>query len=130
MPSSQPTLGVALFDGVDEMALAALYDTYVPWLTGQLVSVAPQTVIASKHGMHLLARSRPEQWVASNEILLPRTLANPHRPGWLEPLRFSATLTQEDQFPFQPALKHLAQTADVPTAEYTAKRLEYRWFSP
>lgn len=130
IPGNRPTLGVALFNGVDEMALAALYDVYAPWLTGKLEGIAPAGVIATKHGMHLIARNTPENWAASNEILLPGTAGNPQRPDWLQAFHSTATLAQEDEFAFDAALKHLARTADLPTAEYTAKRLEYRWFQP
>jgi putative intracellular protease/amidase len=127
---NQPTLGVALFDGVDEMALAALSDVYAPWLTGKLEAVAATNVITSKHGMHLIAQRTPKNWDASNEILLPGTARNPQRPDWLQAFRSTATLAREDEFAFDAALKHLAKTADLPTAEYTAKRLEHRWFQP
>lgn len=129
-PGNRPTLGVALFNGVDEMALAALYDVYTPWLTGKLEGIAATNVITSKHGMHLIARNRPENWDESNEILLPGTAGNPQRPDWLQAFRSTATVARDDVFAFDAALRHLARTADLPTAEYTAKRLEYRWFQP
>jgi putative intracellular protease/amidase len=127
---NQPTLGVALFDGVDEMALAALSDVYAPWLTGKLEAVAEEGMITTKHGMHLIAQRTPKNWDASNEILLPGTARNPQRPDWLQAFRSTATFAREDEFAFDAALKHLAKTADRPTAEYTAKRLEHRWFQP
>ena len=130
VPGNQPTLGIALFDGVDEMALAALHDVYAPWLTGKLEGIAPAGVITTKHGMHLIAQHTPKNWDESNEILLPGTTENPQRPDWLQAFRSTATLAREDEFAFDAALKHLARTADLPTAEYTAKRLEYRWFQP
>ena len=129
-PGNGTTLGVALFEGVDEMALAALSDVYVPWLAGTLSGVASTDVITSKHGMHLIARHTPENWDAGNEMLLPGAAGNMQRPGWLQKFRTTPTLARDDEFTFDAALKHLARTVDLPTAAYTAKRLEYRWFQP
>jgi putative intracellular protease/amidase len=129
-PSNQSTLGVALFDGVDEMALSALSDVYAPWLTGKLEGIAVKNVIIGKYGMHLIAKHAPENWDANNEILLPGTVVNPQRPEWLQAFRSTPTMTRDDEFTFDAALKHLAKTTDLPTAEYTAKRLEHRWFQP
>ena len=68
-PFGRPNIGVALFDGVDEMKLSALYDVYTPWLAARLESVAPEQVIISKHGMQLIAKRTPENWDATKEIL-------------------------------------------------------------
>ena len=130
-PSSKPPLGVALFDGVDEMALTALYDTYVPWVAGQLVSIAPKgELITTKYGMRLLARSSPETWDSSSKILLPTPPEDPRRPAWLSSFSVMPTLAGADQSPFAPALEYVAQHTDKATADFVAKRLEYRWFGP
>jgi putative intracellular protease/amidase len=114
-PFARPTLGVALFDGMDEMTLAAIYDVYAPWLARQLEGIAPAGVITTKLGIDLIAKHRPEHWDARNKVLSTTVESVPSRAN---------------EFAFDTALKHLAKTADVATAEYTAKRLEYRWFMP
>jgi AraC family transcriptional regulator, transcriptional activator FtrA len=122
------TLGVALIDGMDELALAAAYDTYAPSFTAQLVSLAPQgTIITTKHGLNLVARRTPEQWATGREIMLPGSRDDLQVPVWLKPYRVKYTLATSNQFPFNATLKHLAQTQDIPTAEFAAKRLEYRF---
>jgi AraC family transcriptional regulator, transcriptional activator FtrA len=122
------TLGMALVNGMDELALAAVFDTYAPSFTAQLVSIAPQgTVIITKHGLNLVARRTPEEWATTNEILLPGSRDDPQQPAWLKPYRVKYTLATSNQFPFNAALEHLAQTENIPTAEFAAKRLEYRF---
>ena len=130
VPSVRPEMGVALFDGVDEMRLSALYDVYTPWLARRLEAVAPEQVITTKHGLQLIAKRRPENWDATKEILLPGTDTSPQRPAWLRAFRVTPTQARDDEFAFDAALKYLAQKVDLPTAEYAAKRIEYRWFQP
>jgi putative intracellular protease/amidase len=123
------TRGIALFDGVDDMALAALYDVYSPWL-GQFHSLTPSEVITTKHGLNLIADSTPEHWDVKNEILFPGMPGDIQQHTWLQLFQVIPTLAKENEFAFDTALQYLAQTYDVATAEYTAKRLEYRWFTP
>jgi hypothetical protein len=103
---------------------------YTPWLARRLEGVAPEQVITSKHGMQLIAKRRPENWDATKEILLPGTAENPQQLTWLQAFRVTLTQARDDEFAFAAALKHLARNVDVPTAEYAAKRIEYRWFQP
>ncbi|MFC4455321.1 DJ-1/PfpI family protein [Deinococcus sonorensis] len=105
----RPTLGVALQDGADDLALAALYDTVPAALAGRLVSVAPAgAVITTRSGLQLLARRTPEQWGRSGPLLFPG--AGP----------------ADVRFPFDAALADLARRTDRPTAHLAAKRLEVR----
>jgi putative intracellular protease/amidase len=129
-PFGRPNIGVALFDGVDEMSLSALYDVYTPWLAGQLEGVASEPVITTKHGLQVIAKRTPENWDASKEILLPGTAGNPLQPTWLQAFHTTPTQARDDEFAFDAALQYLARNVDVPTAEYAAKRIEYRWFQP
>jgi len=100
------TLGVALHDGMEELPLAAVYDTY--GLSFALSSVAaPGAVVTTSHGLHLVARHSPEAWAATGGALLPG------RP-------------EDRRFAFDAALEDVARRQDVPTAEFAAKRLEYR----
>lgn len=100
------SLGVPLHDGMEDLPLAAVYDTY--GLSFALSSVAaPGAVVTTRHGLHLLARHAPEEWSASGGTLLP---------GRAEDRRFA----------FDAALEDVARRQNVPTAEFAAKRLEYR----
>jgi hypothetical protein len=91
---------------MDELPLAAIYDTYAPSFA--LFSVAsPDAIITTRHGLHLVARRTSGDWAASGGTLLP-------------------TRTDDQRFPFDAALEDVALRRDVPTAEFAAKRLEYR----
>lgn len=104
------SLGVALSEGMEELALAAVYDTYAPSVA--LFSVAPAgAIVTTRHGLHLVARRTSESWPASAEILSPGR-------------------SDDQRFPFDAALEDLARRENVPTAEFAAKRLEYRAAPP
>src|SRR5207248_701821 len=100
------SLGVPMQDGMDELPLAAIYDTYAPSFA--LFSVAsPDAIITTRHGLHLVARRTSGDWAASGGTLLP--------------------IRADDQrFPFDATLEDVARRRYVPTAEFAAKRLEYR----
>ena len=100
------TLGVALYDGMEELPLAAIYDTYA--LSVALFSVAsPGAIITTRHGLHLVARRTSQEWSASGGMLLPK-------------------FADDQRFPFDTALEDVARRQNVPTAEFAARRLEYR----
>jgi len=100
------TLGVALEDGMEELPLAAIYDTYAPSFA--LASVAPAgAIVTTRHGLHLVARRTSRDWTASGGTLLPGR-------------------ADDQRFPFDAALEDLARRQNLPTAQFAAKRLEYR----
>jgi putative intracellular protease/amidase len=104
------SLGVALDDGMEELPLAAIYDTYA--LSFAVFSVAsPGAIITTRHGLHLVARRTPQEWAASGGTLLRSS-------------------SDDRRFPFDAALEDVARRQDVPTAEFAAKRLEYRAAPP
>jgi len=104
------SLGVVLEDGMDELRLAAVYDTYAPSFA--VVSVAsPGAIITTRYGLHLVARSSSQKWAASGGTLL-------------------RTAFDDQRFPFDAALEDVARRQNVPTAEFAAKRLEYRAAPP
>jgi putative intracellular protease/amidase len=99
-------LGVALYDGMEELPLAATYDTYA--LSAAIFSVAsPGATITTRHGLHLRARRTSQEWSESGGILLPGS-------------------ADDQRFPFDTALEDISRRQNVPTAEFAAKRLEYR----
>ena len=100
------TLGVKLYEGMDELSLAAAYDTYA--LSSSLFSVAASgAVITTRRGLHVLPRRTSEEWSASGGMMLPDG-------------------ADDARFPFDAALEDVARRQNLPTAEFAAKRLEYR----
>ncbi len=103
---NRASLGVPLHQGMEELALAAVYDTY--GLSFALACVAaPGAVITTRHGLHLVARRTSQEWSASGGTLLP-------------------VPADDQRFAFDAALEDVARRQNVPTAEFAAKRLEYR----
>ena len=95
-----------LYEGMDELSLAAAYDTYA--LSSSLFSVAASgAVITTRRGLHVLPRRTSEEWSASGAMMLPDG-------------------TDDARFPFDAALEDVARRQNLPTAEFAAKRLEYR----
>jgi len=104
------SLGVALDDGIEELPLAAVYDTY--GLSFAVFSVAsPGAIITTRHGLHVVARRTSQEWAASGGTLLRSQIG-------------------DQRFPFDAALEDVARRQDVPTAQFAAKRLEYRAVPP
>ena len=117
---------VALYDGVDELALSALYDTPPPMLPSRLTSLAPAgRVVIGKFGLQLVARRNPKDWPVTSTVLIPDA-PSAATPAWLRAYPTTHTLARADQFPFDATLGTLAQTLDVPSAVYSARRLEHR----
>lgn len=125
----RPTQGVTLQNGVDELTLAALYDTSPSALAGRLVSVAPQgSVITTRHGLQLVARRTPAQWGTSRPLLIPGNADTTIPRDWTVRASHRPALSTAGVFPFTPALADLARRTDRPTASLAAKRLEIRTF--
>lgn len=110
------TTGVLLTDGVGEIELASVFDTY-----GQSLAVGTVAVgrgpVQSRHGLTFVPRT--ETAVGLDRLVVPGTTEHaaiagpepvyPHGPG----------------FAFEGVLQDLARTTDVATARWTAKVLEY-----
>lgn len=100
----RPEYAVPLREGVDELALAALFDTSAATSAARLVTTAPNAAgVTSRHGLWLLPRLDPAR-----------------RP-------LAALAVDGPGFPFDRALRDLAARRDVPTARFAARRLEYRF---
>ena len=100
----RPVIGVELRDGVGELDLAAAFDAW----NGQSFSARTvalgdgRTPVVSAHGLRFVPRADRADADVDRRL-------TPGGPG----------------FPFDAALAGIARTADVPTARYAAKMLEY-----
>ncbi|KRE21282.1 DJ-1/PfpI family protein [Agromyces sp. Soil535] len=113
----RPTTGVLLTDGVGEIELASVFDTYGQSLAFGTVAVGTGPV-RSRHGLTFVPRTKTADGL--DRLVVPGTtehaaIAGPepvhphHAPG----------------FPYDGVLQDLARTTDVATALWTAKVLEY-----
>ena len=135
--------GVALYPGVGEVDLSNVYDAHVHVMVADVETVAEHAgVVVSAHGLTLLpslalspsggrdaARVRrldrlvvpgPEGRERGASVASAATAAAPSlRAEYLH-------ADQPERFGLEPVLEDLARTADVPTARFAMKRLEYR----
>ena len=69
---SLPDLGLVLYDGVDEFALASIIDAYGSSAAAQFHTVAPErTVIRSRHGLALVPRHDFRSAPGLDRVLVP-----------------------------------------------------------
>ena len=125
--------GVWLYDGVGEFDLAAAFDVYGSSSTDQAYSMAAQPSIHSLHGLQLIPRWQMPDLPTLDRLLVPGGMGVTQVASTLAamPAQVGAPLTvltnpTAPTFAIEVALEALAQTHNVPTARFTAKRLEYR----
>ena len=141
--ANRPLMGVAMYDGVGEFDLSNVYDAHVhtmavrvetvaetasPVVTAHGLTIYPSLALAST-GERTPARIReldrlivpgpdaPERAVALAAAVA--SLAPTLRPEYVH-------AAQADRFGLEPVIEDLARTADVPTARFALKRMEYR----
>ncbi|MFD0201940.1 MULTISPECIES: DJ-1/PfpI family protein [Saccharothrix] len=113
------TTGVLLTDGVGEIELASVFDTYGQSLAVRTVAVGAGPV-RSRHGLTFVPRAEPGGDV--DRLVVPGARAAQRRAD----LAVEAVYPHEDGgFPFDGVLRDLARTTDVATATWTARVLEY-----
>lgn len=113
----RPRIGVQLTDGVGEIELASVFDTYGQSLAVGTVAVGDGPV-RSRHGLTFLPRT--ERGAGLDRLVVPGTTEHDPVPG-MEPEHPH----HQPGFAFDAVLQDLARTTDVATAEWTAKTLEY-----
>ena len=128
------TDGVLLYEGVGEIELASIFDTYSASFTTRTLPIAPkQTMIATRYGLHLFPRYSYANAPAIDRLIIPGADAYQRataeitawQPSTDIPLIYlHADLPQ--RFSFEAPLMDLARQQDIPTAMMAAKRIEYR----
>ena len=118
--------GVLLTDGVGEIELASVFDTYGQSLAVGTVAVAPGVEpVRSRHGLTFAPREDPTAAGDLDRLVVPGAGAAQRRAAdryaELEPVYPH----REGGFPFDGVLHDLARTTDVATATWTARVLEY-----
>ncbi|MFI6540648.1 DJ-1/PfpI family protein [Nonomuraea sp. NPDC050547] len=111
------TIGVRLVEGTGELELASAFATYTEHsMVGRTVAVG-EGPIRSRHGLTFVPRARDAGGL--DRLLVPGTAAVRGREAGAEYLHTGA------EFAFDPVLRDIARTYDVPTARWAAKTLEY-----
>ena len=136
-------MGVAMYDGVEEFDLSNVYDAHVHTMAARVETVAETDApVVTAHGLTVypsLALARGNE----RDNARARDLARLIVPGPDAPER-AATLAaaaaavvpklrpeyvhaaSPGRFGLEPVIEDLARTADVPTARFALKRMEYR----
>jgi AraC family transcriptional regulator, transcriptional activator FtrA len=130
---SKTQAGVWLYDGVDDLSLAALFDVYpASQLYLARTVAAVRGPVTSHYGLQLLPRWAEDTLPTVDRLLVPTgapiqnldaELSN-HNWGNIQITYLHNA--GEPRFAFEVPLEDLAREQNVPTAVFAAKRLEYR----
>ncbi len=127
--------GVLLYNGMDDGALATIFDTYAASGTTKVhtISDAKQPIV-TKHHLNLVSRYQMSNAPKLDRMFVPgveaETIAADEVKQWNEKgnnvvPKFIHS-GSANRFIFDAPLEDLAKQEDVLTAKYGAKRLEYR----
>ncbi|BAU26765.1 DJ-1/PfpI family protein [Aneurinibacillus soli] len=127
--------GVLLYNGMDEGALTAIFDTYANSGTTKVFTISSsQQPIVTKYNLNLIARYQMSNAPKLDKMFVTgtqaKTLAAEDVKQWNEKgntkeIRFLHS-DSTHRFVFDAPLEDLAKQEDILTAKYGAKRLEYR----
>ncbi|CAG7649746.1 hypothetical protein PAESOLCIP111_05940 [Paenibacillus solanacearum] len=132
---SKKSAGVLLYDGMDDGALASIFDTYAASGTTKVYTVSDaKQPIVTKHHLNLVTRYQMSNAPKLDRMFVPgvkaESLAAEHVKQWIEKGNNAAPefihSGSADRFMFDAPLEDLSSQEDVLTAKYGAKRLEYR----
>jgi hypothetical protein len=130
-----PTDGVLLYDGVDELELASIFDTHAATYSTKLQSVSQtRQWITTRYGLQIAPRWNFEDVPTIARLIVPgsqaRQLAMVQVSAWESNGNAAQAVFLHadnlDGFAFDAPLQDLAHQENIPTAILDAKRLEYR----
>lgn len=130
----KPTIGVLLYNGIGEIELASVFDTYSGTFTSQTLAVAQtRQIITSQHGLHFVPRWDFADISSVSRLLVPGVdaihLSEQSAEVWKKNKQAPIVYVHAGsttRFAFEAPLEDLARQENVPAAILAAKRLEYR----
>ena len=127
--------GVLLYNGMEEMALSSIFDTYADTGTTNIFTISnSDQPILTKHGLNLVARYQSSAAPAIDRMFITGTeakiLATEEVNEWKkigtsDELKYVHS-DSPDRFVFSAPLEDLAKQEDLLTAKHAIKRFEYR----
>lgn len=127
--------GTLLYNGMEEMALASVFDIYSDSGTTKVFSISNSDApVTTKHGLRLLSRYTMSSAPKLDKFIVSGTqaqsLAAEEIKNWNEidntkKVQFVHS-EGPDRFIFDVQLEDLAKQEDLQTAKHAVKRLEYR----
>lgn len=127
--------GVLLYNGMEEMALSSIFDTYADTGTTNILTISnSQQPIVTKHQLNLVARNQSSNTPKLDKMIITGTeaksLAAEDVKLWKEKGNAKELLYMHsdspDRFVFSAPLEDLAKQEDLLTAKHAVKRFEYR----
>lgn len=127
--------GVLLYNGVEEMALASVFDIYSDTGTTKVLSISSsEHPVVTKHGLNLISRHLISNAPQLDKMIVPgreaKSLAAEDIKNWNEKENAKEPLfvhsDSPERFIFEVALEDLAKQEDLLTAKHAVKRLEFR----
>lgn len=127
--------GVWLYDGVEEIALASIFDIYSNTGTTTVLSISKsEHPIETKHGLHLISRYFIANAPKLDRMIVPgreaRQLAAEDIKNWNEKGNTQEVVflhsDSPDQYGLEVEFEDLAKQEDLLTAKHAIKRLEFR----
>jgi AraC family transcriptional activator FtrA len=127
--------GVLLYNGMDEMGLSSVFDTYADTGTTKVLTISnSEQPIVTKHHLNLLARYQTSNAPKLDRMMVTGTeaksLAAEDVKQWKEKGKAKEFLylhsDSPDRFVFSGPLEDLAKQEDLLTAKHAVKRFEYR----
>lgn len=127
--------GVLLYNGMEDGALASIFDTYAASGTTKIFTISESDApIVTKHNLNLIARYQISNAPKLDRLFVTgteaKTVAAKEVKQWME--QGNAVEPEfihsdsADRFIFDAPLEDLAKQEDLLTAQFGAKRLEYR----
>ena len=134
---TRPTIGLALYDGVGEMDLSTVFDAHGHTMAADVETISATTApVVSAHGLTLFASTAgsASSVAAMDRIIVP----GPDAPAIAKPLVnaiVAGAANKQPEYPhavaparfgLEPVIEDLARSADVPTARFALKRMDFR----
>lgn len=127
--------GVLLFEGMEEIALGTVFDTYPVAATAITLTIAEtMSPLKTQHGLYVVPRNDFDDAPNIKRLFVmgtnATTDASDEISAW-ETLNRDAEIVyfnaqQPERFVLEPAIEDLALQSNNPIAAFAAKRLEYR----
>ncbi|GGH50948.1 hypothetical protein GCM10008014_16410 [Paenibacillus silvae] len=127
--------GVLLYPGADELDLSSAFDTYGASGTTTTLTISRENQpIVTKHGLNLVARYQMNDAPSLSKMIVvgaqAETAAAEDIGQWKQLNNNTELLllhkNMQGRFAMDPAFEDLSKQEDVMTAQFAAKRLEYR----
>ncbi|MDR6224621.1 DJ-1/PfpI family protein [Desmospora profundinema] len=127
--------GVLLYDGMQETALASVFDTFSAMGTSKTFTISKTiSPVKTKHGLYLIPRYQNKNAPNIDRLIVTGTNPSMDLAKYIKEWRVKDKDTEmvymhamePGRFVLEAPIEDLARQTNIPTAVFAAKRLEYR----